>query len=336
MPVATRQAAHACAAARYRRGAASVRPPMLPLATRIVQGSDGVAIRTYHEVASAPPATRAPAGALVHAPVPVVWSHATGFHGRVFDAAIAELASIAPGRFVSTTFDYRGHGDTPAPAGWGVDWDGYGDDARCVARAARDAGGSPVVGVGHSMGGAGLIMAALREPSCFAALVVCEPIVFPPEVRAAPRGDNPLSAGARRRRTAFPSADEAVANFSAKPPLSSLDPRVLADYVAHGFGPADPSDPSGPVVLKCAPELEARTYEMGARHDTWEALERLDVPTWVVAGAVEPMRPSAFARRIAERIPGATYVEWPDLGHFAPLEDPARIARLVADVAVRD
>jgi 3-oxoadipate enol-lactonase/4-carboxymuconolactone decarboxylase len=73
---------------------------------------------------------------------------------------------------------------------------------------------------------------------------------------------------------------------------------------------------------------------MGARHATWEALERLAVPTWVVSGAVAPMGPSAFARRIAERIPGATYVEWPDLGHFAPLQDPARIARLVADVAL--
>lgn len=323
------------AAARARRGIVAaprlVGRTMTPLATRIVHGTDGVAIRVYHE---------ATASAL-----PVLWSHATGFHGRVFDAAIEALAAIAAGRCASTTFDYRGHGDTPAPAGWDVDWDGYGDDATCVARDVAERAGAPVVGVGHSMGGAGLVMAALRDPSRFAALVVCEPIVFPPDVRAAPRGDNPLSAGARRRRRDFPSAEEAIANYSRKPPLDVLDPRVLADYVAHGFAAASPptsaprsatptADGPVPVVLKCDPELEARTYEMGARHATWEALERLAVPTWVVSGAVAPMGPSAFARRIAERIPGATYVEWPDLGHFAPLQDPARIARLVADVAL--
>ena len=330
---------------------------MTPLATRIVYGSDGVAIHVYHEMPPTSAAVSPAVGAASHAaPIPVVWSHATGFHGRVWDAAISALAAIAPARVTSTTFDYRGHGDTPAPAVWTVDWDGYGDDAECVARDACERAGRPVIGVGHSMGGAGLIMAALRDPTRFAALVVCEPIVFPPEVReaargdaesrrdggASSRGDNPLSAGARRRRTEFMSAEEAIANFSSKPPLASLDPRVLADYVAHGFAPADraaaadaPAPIAGPVVLKCAPELEARTYEMGARHDTWEALGRLTVPTWVVAGAVEPMRPSSFARRIAERIPGSTYVEWPDLGHFAPLEDPTRIARLVADVASR-
>ena len=303
---------------------------MTPLAERLVRSSDGIAVHAYLAHAPRDPHDPAPGHP---GPTPVVWSHATGLHGRVFDTAIAALDALAPGRYASTTFDFRGHGNTPAPPDWDVDWDGYGDDAQCVARDARDRARAPVIGVGHSMGGAGLIMAALRDPSPFAALVVCEPILFPPEVRATPHGDNPLSAGARRRRTHFPSAREARANFAAKPPLAALDARVLTDYVAHGFAPVDPAEPDAAVELKCAPELEARTYEMGARHATWEALGRLVVPTWVVAGAVAPAQPSAFARRIAERIPGATYLEWADLGHFAPLEDPERLARLVHEVA---
>ena len=255
---------------------------------------------------------------------PIVFSHATGFHGRVFSPVAAHLAN-----FSCTTFDYRGYGDTAAPADWPLSWEGFGDDALAIARyVAAQHGGTPLVGVGHSMGGAGLVIAALREPRLFAALVLFEPIIFPPEVRTQAGRGNPLADVTRRRRATFGSFEDAIDNFSSKPPLSSLHRDALDAYVRFGF-----TQHADGVHIKCQPEFEARTYEMGAMHDTWLALDQLRVPTWVMAGRHADHSPAAIAPRIAERIPNSTFVEWPDLGHFGPLEDPARFAEFVADVA---
>ena len=78
----------------------------------------------------------------------VLFSHATGFHGRVFAPVAAHLPN-----FDRTTFDYRGYGDTVPPPGWTLKWEGFGDDALAVARdTVQRSGGRRVVGVGHSMG----------------------------------------------------------------------------------------------------------------------------------------------------------------------------------------
>jgi len=178
------------------------------------------------------------------------------------------------------------------------------------------------------MGGAGLVMAALREPQLFAALVLFEPIIFPPESRARAREANPLAEITRRRRRTFSDFDAARANFAAKPPLNSLHPEALDAYVRHGFSQRDDG-----VHLKCDPEFEAQTYEMGAMHDTWQRLGEMKVPTHVIAGAHAEMSPAAIAPRVAELLGNAKFVEWRDLGHFGPLEDPARFAAFIADLA---
>jgi len=291
--------------------------PMFDRSTRTIPSSNGVEVVVYDEPGHGDARSHG-------ARPPILFSHATGFHGRVF-APIAERLPSYP----RITFDYRGFGATAAPPDWDLEWDGFGDDALAVARDSSERyDGAPVIGVGHSMGGAGLVMAALREPRHFAALVLFEPIIFPPEVREAAGRTNPLADVTRRRRRTFGSFDEAIANFSAKPPLSSLDSAALDAYVRHGFAQRDDG-----VHIRCDPEFEARTYEMGAQHDTWSRLPDLDVPTIVMAGAFAPNSPAAIAPRIHERLPRSTFVEWDDRGHFGPLEDPARFAAFVDQVA---
>ena len=60
------------------------------------------------------------------------------------------------------------------------------------------------VAAGHSKGGASLLLAEERRPGTFAALWCFEPIVFPGG-GPGPDGENPMAAGARRRRSTFPS-----------------------------------------------------------------------------------------------------------------------------------
>lgn len=292
---------------------------MFEHATRTVPSTDGVDVVVFAEPANEPTAATASESL-----PPLLFSHATGFHGRVFSPVAEQL-----GAYSRTTFDYRGYGDTMAPDGWALAWSGFGDDALAVARdTSQRHGGRPLLAIGHSMGGAGLVMAALREPTLFASLVLFEPIIFPPMPGASEGGSNSLASVTRRRRRTFASYAEAIANFSAKPPLASLAPAALESYVKHGF-----TQHADGVHLKCDPEFEARTYEMGSQHDTWLRLPEMTVPTVVMAGRFAPQSPAAIAPLIHERLPRSTFVEWSDRGHFGPLEDPSRFATFIDQVA---
>lgn len=277
----------------------------------LIPSTDGVQV-AVHEFAP-PPTPDSPL---------LLFSHATGFHGQVWEP----VAELLADRFGSVGLDYRGHGDTAVPPGWDVDWFGYGDDATAVAEAVWTPGG--LIGVGHSMGGAALLMAVLRRADLFRALVLYEPIVLPPEGMRPGSTDNPLALGARRRRSAFDSFEAAIANFSSKPPLNAFTQAALHAYVHGGFRAGD----DGRVHLKCTPEHEARTFEMSTGHDVWEHLGEVTVPVWVVSGRPHAGEPSMLAPRIAERLADAQYVEEDDLDHFGPMTHPERIADLVRAV----
>ena len=59
-------------------------------------------------------------------------------------------------------------------------------------------------------------------------------------------------------------------------------------------------------------------------------LPEIETPVLVLAGRVDPMQPSEIAAGIAERLPNATYLEFPEWNHFAPMTHPAELAELVA------
>lgn len=254
----------------------------------------------------------------------VLYAHATGFHSRCWQPVAAALP-----QFRNIAYDARGHGDTPAPPNWRVDWETYGADASAVA--AELAGDGPIVGVGHSMGGAALLMAAIAQPRLFRALVVYEPIVMPSEQPPAddsPDGGNFLTIGARRRRSSFDSFEAAIANFSAKPPLNIFTPEAIDAYVGGGFALGN----DGLVHLKCRPEHEARTYETGGLHRTWDHLGEIEIPVWVVCGQPEPLQPSRFMEELSQQLPHGHYIQKDHLGHFGPLQAPTELALLIASV----
>lgn len=257
----------------------------------------------------------------------VLVAHATGFHARAYLPLAAAL--VPPYHVVG--LDSRGHGDTARPPDWQVDWTRYGDDAVAVAEAiaATPGGEDGLIGFGHSLGGASLLMAAHRRPELFRILVLFEPIVFPPvdEADLADRPSSPLAIGARRRRAVFDSIEAAIANYASKPPMQAFDPAALDAYVRYGFG----RDPDGPGVrLKCEPEHEARTFDQSGRNTTWELLPEIKVATLVMAGVIDESRPAAVAASIAERLPNGRYLSLPHLDHFGPMTHPGEVADLVA------
>jgi len=286
--------------------------------TATVASSDGVSLALHH-------LSPTDAGSL---PI-LLLSHATGFHGRCW----LPVAQHLLGAFDCWALDYRGYGDSPAPDDWQVCWGAYGDDALSVVEyLTTHVRQGPIWSAGHSMGGATLLMAALKKPELFAGIVAFEPIVFPKTgFRPADMPPNPLAAATRKRRATFPSLEDAITNFSSKPPMDSFDPDALNAYVHYGFN----TNADGTVTLKCHPEHEARTYDTGGIHETWDSLSKVATPVWILGSSEQPMQPSAIAPRIAEQIPGAHYELWTEVSHFGPLEDTQRFADFLRRVACK-
>lgn len=257
----------------------------------------------------------------------VLFAHATGFHGHAYLPVATHLGS----RWHTFALDFRGHGDTSRPAGWTAAWEGYGDDALAAARAvaARPGNEGGIVGFGHSMGGAGLLMAALADPALFRLLVLFEPIVMPTDRQRPDDAPNELRDGARRRRPVFDSYDAAIANYASKPPMAAFDPDALDAYVRHGF-----RQEGDHIRLKCDPTTEADTFDNGGNHDTFARLGEIDTPVVVLAGAPEEMRPSSFAPDIAAALPHGRFVLEDHMDHFGPMTHPAEVAAIIADLGL--
>lgn len=257
---------------------------------------------------------------------PVLFCHATGFHGAVWGPMAAELGDGV----ACWAIDFRAHGASVVPPGQPLPWKEVGDDVLAVVDA-LDLPAGELVGVGHSMGGAALLLAEQARPGTFAGLWLYEPITPPPGAFTPGEGANRLADGAARRRPSFPSHAEALANYASKPPLDVLRADVLHAYVQHGFRAGE----DGAVHLACRPEDEAQIFRGGGQHHAFTHLGEVGCPVVVACGREEP-GPALFAPGVADALPNGRLERHPTLGHFGPLEAPgvcaAALQGLLADV----
>ena len=241
----------------------------------MIESTDGVRIALYD--------LGGPSG--MTTPV-LLFSHATGLNGRVWEP----MASFLSDRFRCISLDLRGHGLSELPPGAGLAWSGMADDVLAALDSDHLRAG-PLHGVGHSMGGAALVLAAAARPGAFRSLWLYEPVIVPPTEQALFGGENPMSEAASRRREEFDSERPGVENYRSKPPLDQLHPDALRAYVDGGF--AQTRD--GAVALRCLPSTEAEVFRRAATSGAWASVGSLAIPVAVVVGRPEAMGPAAFA-----------------------------------------
>jgi lipase len=259
----------------------------------------------------------APDGAL-----PLVFAHATGFHGRVFDAIIAQFPDHP-----AFAIDLRGHGQSGG---------GPIDDWRLVASDVADfldqADITGAVGIGHSMGAHTLLQVAADHPEAFKRLVLFDPVILAPEFYAPGQplytADNPHPAIRRKRDFASPEA--MTARFQDRDPYNLFDPRVFADYCRFGLVPATGGEG---MELACSPEVEASVYASSRSNGAvLEAAKRVDIPVLVVRAKhtdLQDFKSSPTWPELASILPQGTDLYRPDMTHFHPFQDPGDAARII-------
>jgi len=254
---------------------------------------------------------------------PLVFAHATGFHGRVWDAIIARFPDHP-----AYGLDLRGHGLTRG--GPVDDWRVLADD---VAAFLEQTGITGTIGIGHSMGAHTLLQVAADHPGRFARLVLFDPVILAPDFYAPGQplytADNPHPAIRRKRDFASPEA--MMERFRERDPYNLFEAQVFEDYCRYGLVSA----PSGEgMELACAPEDEASVYASSRSNPgILEAAKQVDIPVLVVralATTLNDFKSSPTWPELANILPQGTDLHRPDMTHFHPFQDPADAARIIA------
>lgn len=247
-------------------------------------------------------------------------------HGNGLNAGMwAGIVPLLTDRFHCYGIDLRGHGRTrPVSSRYSVARDRFAQDVIACIEAL---GGEPTHYVGHSLGGAAAIFAALQRPNLFRSLWLFEPVVVPNDVERPPGGPAFLIRAARQRRMEFTSVDEAVERFLSKPPFSNCDPATVRAYVEIGSRTID-----GGIRLSCEGEDEARVFESGEPL-AFDRLGSLTMPSVIAAGGVVAdahALPAQVAPLIAGALGNARFEVHDGLTHFGPMEMPELLARSIA------
>lgn len=257
----------------------------------------------------------------------LLFVHATGFHGRTWDyhcEALSEFHSIA--------IDQRGHGRSSKLA---VDnWRTFGEDQQAFVEALDL---QNLLGVGHSMGGHGLVDAAARASNRFAGLLLLDPTIAEPDAyRGEPDGEKSQHPAAKRRR-AFSSVSAMVESLGPKSSFPLFAPRVFLDYCKYGLEPG-PDDKS--LQLCCEPEVEAQVY-MTARSNRgiYDSVRALDKPVMIIR-AQRPEDATLMDFSVSPTWPGLVQefkhgreLHWQDCTHFIPMQRPDEVIQVIRTLA---
>lgn len=181
---------------------------------------------------------------------PLLLLHANGFLARLWEPVAQRLAT----RYHVYAYDMRGHGDSDKPSPEDPDnyhWQHLVDDLRRFTEAfsLRD-----VAVVGHSSGGAAAAYLAGTQPGVFSKMVLIEPIIMPPAMRAVEAPRTLMAEGARKRRELWASQQEMIEKYRTRATFERWTDESLRLYAEFGtFRRED-----GQVQLKCSGDIEAR------------------------------------------------------------------------------
>ena len=227
-----------------------------------------------------------PAGAPV-----VVLSNSLGASRGMWDPQVPPLAE----RYRVVSYDTRGHGESPAPAG-PYSLDDLVDDLVALL---DEVGAQRAHVVGLSLGGMTALRLAAREPARVGRLVVmCT------SSKPEPQGFLDRAVAVRSSGTA-PIAPPVVSRWLT-PPYAAEHPDLVARLEAMIVGADD--------------EGYAACCEVVAGVDLRDDLPRITAPTLVVSGADDAALPPDHQRRIADGVPGAELFTVAPAAHLANLE----------------
>ena len=193
-----------------------------------------------------------------------------------------------------------------------------------------------VIGVGHSIGAVVTLRAAIQQPDRFRAIILIDPVLFPPYfifgwriIRALGLGYkmHPLIPSAQRRRREFDDLDKMWAGYRRRTVFRYFSDDALWALVRGLTRPRA----GGGYELAYSPDWEVRIYYTGVAPDTdvWRGMKGLKVPMFIIRGSNTDTFFPGTGRRVQRLRPQTEVVSVPESTHLVPLERPQEVFELI-------
>lgn len=190
--------------------------------------------------------------------------------------------------------------------------------------------------VGHSMGGIALLRAALREPDRFKAIVLLDPVLFPPymitlwnlmSALKLRQRFNPKVTRARQRRRQFDNLERLYSGYRRKSVFKYMDNEALRAYVNGISCKKD----GGGFHLCYSVDWEIRIYltAISRDMDLWRGLRKLKTPALILRGSETDTFWNVTGNLVKQVQPRIQVVTLEKATHLLPLEHPDEVANMI-------
>ena len=243
-------------------------------------------------------------------------AHANGFSAGCYSYYLRRLGKT----YRVFALDFAGHGASDATLDFN-DWNFFRDQ---ILTFIEHIAAGPVVGLGHSLGGASLLRAAAVQPGLFRKVIALDPVVLNvPALLFMKVFGNSMVRQALARRAEFRSealVERAFRRFG-------FHDEVFADFVQSCFRAE-----GGRVVLACPPAVEARVFSQGDLASI-RAYGRLETEAHFLLPTKHRVCSPRAAMRMVRNNVRSSITLLPNVGHLFPLEEPeltlAQVERLL-------
>ena len=223
---------------------------------------------------------------------PLLFLHGVGGGHHAWERQLPYFAGLG---YPSHAWDQPGYGHSPTV-------EPYDLEQVCAAlkRLIVSLGDSPVVLVGHSMGGLIAQEAYVRHPELIKALALC--FTSP----------------------AFAGDDSEFARQFIAARIGPLDQGKTMAEIAARLIPTMGSNSklAEQIMAGVPPETYRKAVRLLTTFDRRKELPAIKVPTLLIAGSDDRTAPAAVMQRMAQKIPGAEYAMLEGCGHLGPMDQP--------------
>ena len=186
------------------------------------------------------------------------------------------------------------------------------------------------------MGGIAALRAAIRRPGWFKALILLEPVLFPPNlifqwnvVRALGLGQrmHPLIQAAQKRRRTFDDLEKVFSGYRRREVFRFFSDDALKTFIAGMTKPAS----GGGYELVYSPEWEIQIYVTSIWRDMelWRGLRTLKIPLLIIRGAETNTFFAATGQRVVRTNPSIRVETIQKATHLVPLERPSETIDII-------
>lgn len=256
---------------------------------------------------------------------PIHFYHANGFPAEVYLPFLTEL---------SHSFDVYGiHGRaTLEQAGEPnhKNWHVYADDLISFLEQSQS---EPIIAIGHSMGASSTVLAAVKRPDLFKALVLIEPAMlnFSKKLMLSlmPKKmihNMRLVSGTANKPDTWPDRNAYKAYIKKFKGYAKFSEETFDVFAQHAIRANNTNE----MTLRFPKQWEAYNYTnppylMGQ----FKKLERLAIPTVAIRGETNGFFNDALWQTWQASQPSAVFCENKNFGHLMPLEAPIESAQLI-------